>query len=87
MVLIEDITVGMMQIIFGIMEIVSINMVQIEFIVQLGAVETNAAAGLDTLRIVIRLTRGVENSWVEELNRCGDENQHFRDNQTVWLFY
>lgn len=62
MVLIEDITVGMMQIIFGIMEIVSINMVQIEFIVQLGAVETNAAAGLDTLRIVIRLTRGVENS-------------------------
>ena len=37
-------------------------MVQIEFIVQLGAVETNAAAGLDTLRIVIRLTRGVENS-------------------------
>ena len=62
MVLIEDITVGMMQIIFGIMEIVSINMVQIEFIVQLGAVETNAAAGLDTLRIVIRLTTGVENS-------------------------
>ena len=62
MVLIEDITVGMMQIIFGIMEIVSINMIQIEFIVQLGAVETNAAAGLDTLRIVIRLTRGVENS-------------------------
>lgn len=62
MALIEDITVGMMQIIFGIMEIVSINMVQIEFIVQLGAVETNAAAGLDTLRIVIRLTRGVENS-------------------------
>ena len=62
MVLIEDITVGMMQIIFGIMEIVSINMVQIEFIVQLGAVETNAAAGSDTLRIVIRLTRGVENS-------------------------
>ena len=62
MVLIEDITMGMMQIIFGIMEIVSINMVQIEFIVQLGAVETNAAAGLDTLRIVIRLTRGVENS-------------------------
>ena len=62
MVLIEDKTVDMVQIIFGIMEIVSINMVQIEFIIQLGAVETNAAAGLDMLRIVIRLTRGVENS-------------------------
>ena len=34
MVLIEDKTVDMVQIIFGIMEIVSINMVQIEFIIQ-----------------------------------------------------
>ena len=41
------------------MEIISINMVRIEFIIQLGTVETNAAAGLDTLEIVMSLTRGV----------------------------
>ena len=35
------------------------NMVRIEFIIQLGTVETNAAAGLDTLEIGMSLTRGV----------------------------
>ena len=34
-------------------------MVRMEFSVQLGTVETHAAAGLDMLGIVISLTRGV----------------------------
>ena len=45
----------------GIMEIISINMIRMEFIVQLVTVETDAAAGLNTLKIVISLTRGVSN--------------------------
>ena len=41
------------------MEIISINIVQMEFIVQLSTVKTNAVAWLDTLGIVISLMRGV----------------------------
>ena len=44
-----------------------------------GTVETNVAAGLDTLGIVIILKSG--------LNRCGNQKQHFRDNKPTWLFY
>ena len=59
MALIEYMIVGMVEIILGIMEIILINMAPMEFIVKLGAVEANAAAGLDALGIVINLTRGV----------------------------
>ena len=59
MALIEDIILGTMQIILGIMEIMPINMARMEFIIKLSTVETNAAAGLDTLGIVINLKRGV----------------------------
>ena len=45
------------------MEIISVNIVQMEFIVQLGTVET--VAWLDTLGIVITLTRGVDWADVE----------------------
>ena len=41
------------------MEIVSINTGWMQFIVQLGTVETNAVAGLDTQMIAISLMRGV----------------------------
>ena len=64
MALIEDIIVGTMEIILGIMEIISANMVLMEFIVKLGTVETNTAAGLDAPGIVINLTGGVsEQMW------------------------
>lgn len=64
MALIEYMIVGMVEIILGIMEIILINMAPMEFIVKLGAVEANAAAGLDALGIVINLTRGVsEQMW------------------------
>ena len=64
MALIEYIIVGTVEIILGIMEIILINMVPMEFIVKLGTVEGNAAAGLDALGIVINLTRGVsEQMW------------------------
>ena len=59
MVLIDDIIVGMVLIKLGIMEIISIKMVRMKFIVQLGIVGTNVAVGLNTLAIVIRLIRGV----------------------------
>ena len=64
MALIEYIIVGTVEIILGIMEIILINMVPMEFIVKLGTVEANTAAGLDALGIVINLTRGVsEQMW------------------------
>ena len=64
MALIEYMIVGMVEIVLGIMEIILINMAPMEFIVKLGAVEANAAAGLDALGIVINLTRGVsEQMW------------------------
>ena len=64
MALIEYMIVGMVEIILGIMVIILINMAPMEFIVKLGAVEANAAAGLDALGIVINLTRGVsEQMW------------------------
>ena len=64
MALIEYIIVGTVEIILGIMEIILINMVPMEFIVKLGTVEANAAAGLDALGIVINLTGGVsEQMW------------------------
>ena len=64
MALIEYIIVGTVEIILGIMEIILINMVPMEFIVKLGTVEANAAAGLDAVGIVINLTRGVsEQMW------------------------
>ena len=64
MALIEYIIVGTVEIILGIMEIILINMVPMEFIVKLGTVKANAAAGLDALGIVINLTRGVsEQMW------------------------
>ena len=64
MALIEDIIVGTVEIILCVMEIIYVNMVLMEFIVKLGTVETNAAAGLDAPSIVINLTRGVsEQMW------------------------
>ena len=59
------------------MEIVSINIVSMEFLVQLGTVEPNAAARLHMLGIVISFMRGVGETDVEiKLNILEITMQH-----------